>query len=189
MFSSNNKGKYDSREKINKGFYALKLQDSTKIELSYNNGKENSELIKGIKFHLEAMNMSYDSFKSNWIDANTNELILFKAKKDGHEINYLTQNDVLDPNFEIELNPLLDKFLSLDNLISNNYNSLVYGLPFIHPAKSVTKSVADVKLKNGEIPSNDDYFSFDELSIIQENADRTNASYKRAVIGGATIHT
>ncbi len=31
----------------------LKLQDSTKIELSYNNGKEITEIKNGIKFHLE----------------------------------------------------------------------------------------------------------------------------------------
>ena len=88
------------------------------------------------------------------------------------------------------MNPLLDKFLSLDNLIASNYNSLVYGLPFIHPAKGATsKSLADSKLKKGETPSRSDFFKFSDSSIIQEDAARTNASYKRAVIGGATIHT
>lgn len=190
MYSNDNIEKYNSRENLNKGFYALKLQDSTKIELSYNNGREITEIKDGIKFHLEKMNLNYDSYVDNWVNKDTNELILFKASKNGTSIDYITQDDVLSPDFKIELNPLLDKFLSLDNLIASNYNSLVYGLPFIHPAKGATsKSLADTKLKKGETPSRSDFFKFSDSSIIQEDAARTNASYKRAVIGGATIHT
>lgn len=190
MYSNDDIEKYNSRENLNKGFYALKLQDSTKIELSYNNGKEITEIKNGIKFHLEKMNMDYDSYMEDWVNKDSNELILFKAFRNGESISYITQDDVLSSDFTIELNPLLDKFLSLDNLIASNYNSLVYGLPFIHPAKGATsKSLADSKLKKGETPSRSDFFKFSDSSIIQEDAARTNASYKRAVIGGATIHT
>lgn len=134
--------------------------------------------------------MDYDSYMEDWVNKDSNELILFKAFRNGESISYITQDDVLSSDFTIELNPLLDKFLSLDNLIASNYNSLVYGLPFIHPAKGATsKSLADSKLKKGETPSRSDFFKFSDSSIIQEDAARTNASYKRAVIGGATIHT
>lgn len=190
LYANDDKNTYNKQEKINKGLYALKLQENTKIELSYNNGKKNDEILEGIDYHLDQMGMDSEEFNKNWIDEGTNELILFKASKGGKTLNYVIETDVFSDDFEIELNPLLDKFLTLDNFIASSYNSAVYGLPFMHPAKgAIAKSQAVVKLKANQEVNDSDYFKFNFNDIYYEDAARTNASYKRAVIGGATIHT
>lgn len=62
LYSTDNKSKYNKQEDLNKALYALKLQDSTKIELSYNNGKEISEIKDGIKYHLEKISKTYEEY-------------------------------------------------------------------------------------------------------------------------------
>lgn len=179
MYYRDDTNKYNKLEEINKQFYALFLQNSrTKIDLSYNTGKTITEIKKGIESKVKQLGLNLDTFNKEWINSYTNELILFKAFKGKNEVSFFTEKDIIDETISIQLNPILDKFLSLDNLINTNYNILVYGLPFIHPAKK-----AAAKSINGNM------FNFNFWDVLKEEGARTNASYKRAVIGGATIHT
>lgn len=202
LYNNNDRTEYDILENINRGMYALKLKDSnSRIELSYNNGKQIKEIHNGIKSKLKSLGYSDDpnetdkkqieDYNKEWIDKDSNELILYKVEEGS-----LTEENVINNKVKVVLNPILEKFLALDNFISYSYNALVYGLPYIHPAKgNKAKSLAEKKKarneknKTNEIIYESDYLTFDRNDILVEDAARTNASYKRAVIGGATIHT
>ena len=74
-------------------------------------------------------------------------------------------------DYEVVLNPDLDLYKSIDNLVSDNYNAATIGLPFLHPAKKAAVA-NDAPL----------------IDKINEEAARTTAMYKRGVVVGATIH-
>lgn len=171
--------------------YALKLQTGMKIELSFKTGKKIKEISDGITYHLDKMGINKEEYNKEWIDERTDELILYKATLNGKPVESFTDADIKSGNLKVTLNPILDKYLAMDNLVSTSYNSLVYGLPYIHPAKGDAAKSEGMKLESEEIEveNDEDYFKYDKWDIITEEAARTNASYKRAVIGGATIHT
>ena len=47
-----------------------------------------------LSFIWKKMNMDYNSYMEDWINKDSNELILFKAFRNGESISYITQDDV-----------------------------------------------------------------------------------------------
>lgn len=111
-----------------------------------------------------------------WVNNRTQRLNnYYILKKNGTKYDVVEDVDLMEAagntDYEVVLNPDLDLYKSIDNLVSDNYNAATIGLPFLHPAKKAAVS-NDASL----------------IDKIHEEAARTTAMYKRGVVVGATIH-
>lgn len=111
-----------------------------------------------------------------WVNNRTQRLNNFYIlKKNGTKYDIVENVDLMEAagntDYEVVLNPDLDLYKSIDNLVSDNYNAATIGLPFLHPAKKAAVG-NDAPL----------------IDKIHEEAARTTAMYKRGVVVGATIH-
>ena len=174
--------------------YAYKVQNLS-IEWITSKGNKVKEVQDGVKRMLDKFKLdsvkglptdfekAMEWYEENWVSP-SKELIMFKVThKDGTVDSHLTLNEINDPNVTIELNPAVNRYLALDNLAVSNYNAIVYGFPFAHPAKRIAKRVSTY------INSQEDFYNFDNNSLVNDYSQRTNASYKRSTVGGATINT
>lgn len=189
---------YWDKKKAEDKLYALTLKMSgVKFDLFDENGSEIKTLTNNIDMSTSQLDLIkkltpkskqalYDklritsdeqaTYKNIWVDWKTQRLNNFYIlKKNGDKYDIVDNVDLMqassDLNYEVYLNPELNSFKSLDNLISDNYNTATIGLPFLHPAK-------------GASTGNDSSIR-DKLV---EEAARTTAMYKRGVVVGATIH-
>lgn len=125
-----------------------------------------------------AMDNQSPDYRSNWINSFDNSLIL--AKYNGNSItrnNYdeiLTEKNIRDTKLNIQLNPLLEKYYDLNQLISINYTSSIVGPSYNHPAKGKF------------IPTEQDLVDGITATELEESA-RQLAQYKRMVILPATL--
>lgn len=112
-----------------------------------------------------------NSYKDIWKNKETETLRNFILLDQNNNIveDRMLNDVVYDDNYTIILNPYLKRFKTLDNIVSNNYNAATVGMPFLHPAKVISKTQ-------------------DWKDIKAEESARTTAMYKRGVIVGATGH-
>lgn len=189
---------YWDKKKAEDKLYALTLKMSgVKFDLYDENGSEIKTLTNNIdmsalqsdfisKLTSKSKQVLYDklkltsdeqaTYKNIWVDNRTQRLNNFYIlKKNGNKYDIVDNIDLMskssDPECEVYLNPELNTFKSLDNLVSDNYNTATIGLPFLHPAKGAS--------------TNNNASTMDKLI---EEAARTTAMYKRGVVVGATIH-
>ena len=180
--------------------YAYKVQRLS-IEWLNSSGFKVNEVIDSISemfpilqksgFHSEVKNPNstgkselLNYYKQEWVSP-SGELILFKVA--GRSNNSLSFEDVQNPNVQVELNPVLNRYLAMDNLVVSNYNAIVYGLPYVHPTKKTAHR--KLLLSQDEQYKKDEFFNFNDNEIRTELSQRTATSYKRAMIGGAPINT
>lgn len=71
------------------------------------------------------------AYFTNWVDETSGKLILAKQGSN----NILELGSTFDPNSNVELNPLLDKFFYVDSLIGNNLRYSLTGFELNHPVK------------------------------------------------------
>ena len=112
------------------------------------------------------LNWFLNHIKNNWETISSDSVIVSDFK------NYLPQyvkDDKLLLESEGVLNPLIRSFYYLNTLISENYNSMMYGYLFYHPNK------------NNESTDAENY-------LIHCYSSRWTSQIKRMVIGGATYH-
>lgn len=112
------------------------------------------------------INWFLNHIKNNWETISSDSVIVSDFK------NYLPQyvkDDKLLLESEGVLNPLIRSFYYLQTLISENYNSMMYGYLFYHPNK------------NNESTDAENY-------LIHCYSSRWTSQIKRMVIGGATYH-
>ena len=126
------------------------------------------------KLHIESDEKA--TYENIWIDNRTQRLNnYYILKKNGSKYDIVEDVDFMkvagNTDYEVVLNPDLDLYKSIDNLVSDNYNAATIGLPFLHPAKKAAVA-NDAPL----------------IDKINEEAARTTAMYKRGVVVGATIH-
>lgn len=126
------------------------------------------------KLHIESDEKA--TYENIWIDNRTQRLNnYYILKKNGSKYDIVEDVDFMkvagNTDYEVVLNPDLDLYKSIDNLVSDNYNAATIGLPFLHPAKKAAVT-NDASL----------------IDKINEEAARTTAMYKRGVVVGATIH-
>lgn len=126
------------------------------------------------KLHIESDEKA--TYENIWIDNRTQRLNnYYILKKNGSKYDIVEDVDFMkvagNTDYEVVLNPDLDLYKSIDNLVSDNYNAATIGLPFLHPAKKAAVA-NDASL----------------IDKINEEAARTTAMYKRGVVVGATIH-
>lgn len=189
---------YWNKKKAEDKLYALTLKMSdVKFDLYDENGSEIKTLTNNIdmsalqsdfinKLTPQSKQVLFDKLKLTsddqviyqniWVDSRAQRLNnYYVLKKNGKKYDIVDNVDLMDKaadsNYEVYLNPELNSFKSLDNLVSDNYNTATIGLPFLHPAKGATTS--------NEAPT---------LNKLVEEAARTTAMYKRGVVVGATIH-
>lgn len=160
---------FNKKNTIEKGLFAYTLfAEGVKFEVTNGNGVIDKSLL--------GLRNKYP----NWYDKDTDEIISYKVyDSNGKEIENpdMSIDNVYDAdNFRIELHPELDRYYSLDNLISDNYNAILFGFSYAHKGQ-----------KNKEF--NSKAISWvDIMGYKEEESARTVAEYKRGVIGGATIH-
>ena len=173
LYTNKNKTLYDSRiatgkKKLLKNF----LEYSPNIYLTYSDGKENSIIRRALT--------KFPEVERKWVNKNTNALILGKINGKVIDIhNYkeiLNDKTIHESNDKVELNPLLDLYYSINQLINTNFTALMVGHPYFHPAKgNVIPTELDVSNR----------ISSDELG----ESLRQLAQYKRMVILPATLNT
>lgn len=113
---------------------------------------------------------------STWVDKNSGEIQIVKLYKDGKEIPFGIDYDMLlDDQYEIKLHPVFETYMMTDGLLSTQYNSLLIGEVWAHPNKNKEGINKDGTLS-------DDYYTFSE-------ANRLVSQNKRATIFGATVHS
>lgn len=167
-----NKELFDKKMYIEKGLYAFKFQDDgVKLEVVDSSGAINPTLEK----------ISKTPQYAEWYNQDTREIIPFKVyDAEGKELvgHKLSIDDVYNPEkFKIVLNPLIDRYFAIDNLVADNYNAILFGFNYGHKGQ-----------KDFEFDPNKVDWS-DIRKYKEEESARTTAEYKRGVIGGATIHT
>lgn len=189
---------YWVKKKAQDKLYALTLRMSdVKFDLYDENGVEMTSLTGNLNMtksekdfvnilSAESKQTLYDrlkitsddqaNYKNIWVNERTQRLNNFYIlKKNGSKYDIVNNVDLMEvadnTDYEVYLNPELDNYKSLDNLVSDNYNAATIGLPFLHPAKGAT-SKNDSSL----------------MEKLVEEAARTTAMYKRGVVVGATIH-
>ena len=128
--------------------------------LVYSDGKLNHTLKKAAELY------GGPNFTANWVNTDTQELIL--AKQDGNPITIFNPIEDIRDGKPIELNPLLERYFLSDFLISGNLKIATSGFELAHPNKS--KAGDDLNMANAEL----------------EEASRAGAQYKRNVIITAT---
>ena len=174
MFSNGTKNTY-LLDKLNRSGGTEFIKDLTSDSLN--------KLKKLIKSQTPNK-LNYDSI---WINNNTKELVNFYVLKKSTKNLWTLETDYdldkikYNDDYKIILNPELDKFFSMDNLVTDNYNAVTVGLPFIHKTKTTAQEYYN-KAQKAEKPIS----MFEAYK--KEEAERTIASSKRAVVYGATIH-
>ncbi|GMO69167.1 MAG: hypothetical protein Nk1A_8050 [Endomicrobiia bacterium] len=88
-----------------------------------------------------------------------------------------------DKNYTVELNPEIDKFIEIHNLVTNHYLAATVGLPFIHPVKTIFDKEYKAFEKSGLGNEQATQAAFAKMEAM-----RTTAHSKRMVILGATGH-
>lgn len=112
---------------------------------------------------------------STWVDRNSGNISIARLTHNGqHESIGVDYEKILDPTYDIELNPVFETYLMTDGLLSTQFNSLLTGEVWAHPNKNKEGLTDDLQYT-------DDYFTFSE-------ANRLIAQNKRATIYGATTH-
>ena len=164
--------------------YAEKLRSlNVRFETILDNGEYNKALMNNIdksedqeeyitsildKESFDKISKKYGgkTFEKIWIDNRFNELRTYIAfDKDGNIIEDPSVS--LNNAAKVVINPELHRFRMLNNLISDNYNLAITGMPFLHPSKVTAKDWSEIGLEEGA---------------------RTVSYNKRGVIHGATIH-
>lgn len=114
---------------------------------------------------------------SDWVDTLSGNVILAKVRKDGKYITIGRHNAeiLMDPTYNVELNPMLESYFFADVILSNELNSLMIGETFSHKLKKNNGSRDKVVFDETE------YEEFGE-------AGRLIAQDKRNVIPGASMH-
>ena len=164
--------------------YAEKLRSlNVRFETTLDNGEYNKALMNNIdksedqeeyitnildKESFDKISKKYGgkTFEKIWVDDRFSELRTYIAfDKDGNIIEdpSVSLNDAA----KVVINPELHRFRMLNNLISDNYNLAITGMPFLHPSKVTAKDWSEIGLEEGA---------------------RTVSYNKRGVIHGATIH-
>ena len=203
-----NMSEYYKKLNSEKKLYGYLLQkNSVKFNTMFSNGIKNTYLLDklnksvGTDFTKELTSDSLNKLKrltksqtnnklnydSIWINNNTKELVNFYVLKKSTKNLWTLETDYdldkikYDEDYRIVLNPELDKFFSMDNLVTDNYNAVTVGLPFIHKTKTTAQGYYDKAKKDGKPITMFEAYK-------KEESERTIASSKRAVVYGATIH-
>lgn len=162
---------YKKKMTIEKALFAFKFQDEgIKLEVSNINGIINPTLER----------LSKNEKYKDWYNSETNEIIPFKVyNKDGKLIENvrLTIDNCYDPdNYNVVLNPVIERYFYLDNLATDNYNAILFGFSHAHKGQKKTEF-------------NPNRIEWKDIRAYkEEESARTVAENKRGVIGGATIH-
>lgn len=153
IYTARDGKKFSDMIEYQKKLYAYTLQaNEVKFQTIDSDGVQNQLLVR-----------TRTSFNENWMNNRLGEWINFKAtNKKGEPVEVLTLENLED--VDVVLNPELDKFFEIDNLVTNHYVASTFGFPFIHPSK------------------------YKGNNLREDEASRTSAMYKRGVIAGATIH-
>lgn len=185
------KGNDTTRENMSDAFFKkVQLEDmlfaynidssGVSFDTKLSDGSENKIITDNIDFSIDQVDfwdslseaskarfkdMSYGSI---WRDIKTESLVPYYVLDESGNIidepgDLLTLSEKNPNNYKVVLNPELRRYKTIDNLISNNYNSATAGLAFLHPTK-----------KWG--------------GLVEEESSRTTSMYKRGVIFGATGH-
>lgn len=99
------------------------------------------------------------AFFKNWVDAKTGKLIL--AKQNGLNI---ISNTKVDPNKDVVLNPLLDKFFYVEGFLSNNLRMSLTGSEINHPDKAKQTTYNLVK----SCSDADDFFEKTKIKVNED---------------------
>lgn len=99
------------------------------------------------------------TFFKNWVDAKTGKLIL--AKQNGLNI---ISNTKVDPNKDVVLNPLLDKFFYVEGFLSNNLRMSLTGSEINHPDKAKQTTYNLVK----SCSDADDFFEKTKIKVSED---------------------
>lgn len=115
--------------------------------------------------------------KSDWVDTLSGNVILAKVKKNGTFVNIGRHNSsiLMDPSYDVQLNPMLESYFYADVILSNELNSLMVGETFSHKLKKNNGDRTKIDFDESE------YEEFGE-------AGRLIAQDKRNVIPGASMH-
>ncbi len=106
------------------------------------------------------------AFFKNWVDAKTGKLIL--TKQNGLNI---ISNTKVDPNKNVILNPLLDKFFYVEGFLSNNLRMNLTGSEINHPDKAKKTTYNLVKSCNDA----DDFFEETKIKISEDTFQQAKA--------------
>lgn len=118
------------------------------------------------EFTENQINWFLNHIKNNWETISSDSVIVSDFK---NNLPQYVKDDKLLLESEGVLNPLIRSFYYLQTLISENYNSMMYGYLFYHPNK------------NNESTDAENY-------LIHCYSSRWTSQIKRMVIGGATYH-
>ena len=124
--------------------------------------------------------LAYDFLMKNnseWIDLSSGNVIFAKAYKDNQGIIITRENSdiLLDPKYEVKINPIFEAYQYADLILSDGYNAASIGEDFAHANKNKIGS-----LENGPFDVSE-WLEFSEAS-------RWVSSVKRNVIPGASLH-
>lgn len=106
------------------------------------------------------------AFFKNWVDAKTGKLIL--AKQNGLNI---ISNTKVDPNKNVVLNPLLDKFFYVEGFLSNNLRMSLTGSEINHPDKARQTTYNLVKSCNNSV----DFFTKTKMQVDEDTFQQAKA--------------
>lgn len=116
---------------------------------------------------------------SSWINTRSGNVILGKVTDEAGNLIEINRHNVdllMNPSYNVELNPVLESYFFADVLLSNELSSFMTGETFVHAKKG-----------NDGDPNKIDYdeSEYEEFS----EATRLIAKIKRNVIPGASMHT
>ena len=115
----------------------------------------------------------------NWVNTKSGNVILCKVSdQDGNQVEINRHNIelLINPTYDVKLNPILESYFYADVLLSNELSNFMTGETFVHAKKG---SDGDPNLT---VYDESEYEEFSE-------ATRLIAKIKRNVIPGASMHT
>lgn len=186
QFTSDNRDAFNAKNLEEERNFAEALRAAdVKFELKFADGTENKVITANLNMKenqipyltskvskgLDKLIANGSSYEDVWVNKNTQTLRSYiLLDSNGNIVENDTISLIGNDEYTIILNPELQRFKLIDNIVSNNYNAATVGLAFLHPTKYFAKdnSIAELKL---------------------EESARTTALNKRGVVYGATGHT
>lgn len=186
QFTTDTRDAFNDKNLEEERNYAEALRAAeVKFEVKFSDGTENKAVTANLNMKenqipylsskvskgLDKLIANGSSYEDVWVDKNTQTLRNYiLVDSNGNIVENETISLIGNNEYTVILNPELQRFKLIDNIVSNNYNAATVGLAFLHPTKQFAKDESMAELK------------------LEESA-RTTALNKRGVVYGATGHT